>query len=76
MYKQFYSKLLLLVAMIVAGAGSSWAATYKLTKVTSVEAGGLYVFEQDGHVMNNTVSSSALQTTDSYSKTNLTGTET
>ena len=62
--------------MIVAGAGTSWAATYKLTKVTSVEAGGLYVFEQDGHVMNNTVSSSALQTTDSYSKTNLTGTET
>ena len=33
MYKQFYSKLLLLVAMIVAGAGSAWAqdVTYDFT---------------------------------------------
>ena len=33
----------------------------ELTKVTSVSAGGMYVFEQGGYVMNNTVSSSALQ---------------
>ena len=52
------------------------ATTYKLTQVTSVEAGGLYVFEQAGHVMNNTVNSSALQTTATYSTTGLTGTET
>ena len=53
-----------------------WATTtFKLTQVTSVEAGGLYVFEQSGHVMNNTVSSSALQTTTSYSSTGLSGTE-
>ncbi|MBQ8101064.1 MAG: Ig-like domain-containing protein, partial [Paludibacteraceae bacterium] len=38
---------------------------YKLQKVTSVEAGKMYVFEQDGHVMT-TVSSSAVQTTDAY----------
>lgn len=31
MYKQFYSKLLLLVAMIVTGAGSAWAAEETIT---------------------------------------------
>lgn len=50
--------------------------TYKLQQVTSVEAGEMYVFEQSGYVMNNTCSSSALQTTNSYKTTGLTGTET
>ena len=49
--------------------------TYKLQQVTSVEAGGLYVFEQDGYVMNNNVSSSALQTTNTYNTTGLGGSE-
>ena len=49
--------------------------TYKLTQVTSVEAGEKYVFEQDGHVMSNSVSSKALQTTNSYNTTGLAGTE-
>ena len=49
--------------------------TYKLVQVTSVSAGGKYVFEQDGYVMSNSISSNALQTTDSYSTTGLTGTE-
>ena len=35
----------------------------------------MYVFVQSGHAINNTVSSSALQTTDSYNTTGLTGTE-
>ena len=52
------------------------AGTYKLQQVTSVEAGEKYVFEQGGYVMNNTCSSSALQTTKSYNTTGLTGTET
>ena len=52
------------------------AGTYKLQQVTSVEAGEKYVFEQGGYVMNNTCSSSALQTTNSYNTTGLTGTET
>lgn len=52
-----------------------WATKYQLTKVTSVKDGGLYVFEQSGHVMSNSVSSKALQTTDSYLTTGLTGTE-
>ena len=55
--------------------------TYKLVQVTSVssknESGkyNKYVFEQDGYVMLNSISSNALQTTDSYSTTGLTGSE-
>ena len=57
--------------------GATWAQkTYHLEQVTSVKAGSFYVFEQGGHVMNNTVSESALQTTDSYSRYGLTGNET
>lgn len=63
----------LLLCMI---ASVGWGeTTYKLEKVTSVEKGGLYVFEQDGYVMNNTISSNALQTVNVYNKTGLTGTE-
>ncbi|MBR1732889.1 MAG: chitobiase/beta-hexosaminidase C-terminal domain-containing protein, partial [Alloprevotella sp.] len=68
-----FRMLLLLALLAVAGGGS--AATYKLQKVTSVQDGGLYVFEQDGHVMGATVSSNALQTTTTYNRTGLTGTE-
>ena len=52
------------------------AGTYKLQQVTSVEAGEMYVFEQSGYVMNNTCSNSALQTTNTYNTTRLTGEET
>ena len=77
MKKTFLLKtLLLLCALVVEGTTSAWAdTTYKLTKVTSVSAGNKYVFEQGGYVMNNTVSSSALQCTNSYKTTGLTGTE-
>lgn len=67
-----YLCTLLLLAVTSVGWGQT---TYKLQQVTEVEAGGLYVFEQDDHVMINTVTSSALQTTSTYSKTGLTGTE-
>ena len=66
-----YLTLLLLLLGVTA-----WGqTTYKLEQVTSVEAGSKYVFEQDGYVMNNTISSSALQTTNNYSATGLTGSE-
>lgn len=66
----------MLVAIVLFGTSNSWGQTsYKLEQVTSVEAGGLYVFEQDGYVMNNTVNSSALQCTNSYLTSNLTGNE-
>lgn len=77
MRKQLNLKFWLLAMLFsIAGASPTWGdTTYKLTQVSSVEAGGLYVFEQDGYVMNNTVSSSALQTTNSYKTSGLTGTE-
>ncbi|MDE5787091.1 MAG: Ig-like domain-containing protein [Bacteroidaceae bacterium] len=67
----------LLPLLMIMGAGSVWAeTTYKLVQVTSVEAGGLYVFEQAGRVMGNEINSSnALLTVSSYSTRRLTGTE-
>ena len=63
--------------LIAFSVGNVWAeTTYKLTQVTSVSAGNKYVFVQDNHAMNNTTSSSALQTTTSYSTTGLNGNET
>jgi len=66
--------LSLLMVMLLS-VGNVWATTYKLTKVTSVEAGKLYVFERNSHVFNNTSSSSALQTTATYNTSGLEGTE-
>lgn len=67
----------LCLILLLGWGNAAWAATtYKLTQVTSVQAGEKYVFEQGGYVMNNTISSSALQTTATYKKTGLTGTET
>ena len=48
---------------------------YKLVRVTNVKAGGHYVFEQKGYVMNSTISNKALQTTKPYKKEGLSGTE-
>jgi hypothetical protein len=69
---------MIVAVMTTAFAGTVKAdPTYKLEQVTSVEAGGLYVFEQGGYVMINTISSNnALQTTNTYNTTGLTGTET
>ena len=79
MKQNLLNKLWLQVTLLVAlmcSATGAWAQTYKLQQVTSVEAGGMYVFEQEGYVMNNTSSSNALQTTNEYETTGLTGTET
>lgn len=63
--------------LLLSVFGAAWAQkTYHLEPVTSVKAGSLYVFEQGGHVMNNTVSDGALQTTATYSTYGLTGNET
>lgn len=68
-----FQLLVLLMMMTTTAWGQT---TYKLEQVTSVDAGEKYVFEQSGYVMNNTISSSALQTTTSYNTTGLSGTET
>ena len=76
MKQKLLLKTMLLLCALIAGSSYGWATTYKLEQVTSVSAGNLYVFEQDGYVMINSVSSSALQTTNSYKTTGLAGTET
>lgn len=69
-------RLLLVVVTAVLGIGGvRGEGTYRLEQVTSVEAGGLYVFEQDGYVMNNTISDYSLLTTKEYKTTGLTGKE-
>lgn len=60
-----------LLAMLFGFAGSISATTYRLQRVTSVEANQKYVFEQAGYVMKHTISSKALQTTNSYKTTGL-----
>ena len=65
------STMLLLMAVLSPAV----AITYKLVKVTSVEAGKMYVFEQSGRVMNDTIQDSGISSTNAYSSTNLSGNE-
>lgn len=64
-----------LLVMFFGIASSVSATTYRLQRVTSVEAGKKYVFEQAGYVMKNTLSDGALQATSSFNTTGLTGSE-
>ncbi len=66
---------LLTAFLLMSVLSPVWSTNYKLVKVTSVQAGKMYVFEQDGHVMSNTITDGALETTDTYNTSNLTGTE-
>lgn len=66
------STMLLLMAVLSPAV----ATTYKLVKVTSVEAGKMYVLEQSGRVMDNTTINSGISTTNSYQTNDLTGNET
>ena len=71
--------LSVLLLSIFLSIGNTWGTTYKLTQVTNssdMVAGEKYVFERNAHVLNNTVSSNALQTTATYSTTGLIGNET
>ena len=67
--------LILLLLAFVGGTDAFADKLYKLVKVAKVEVNGLYVFEQKGRVMNDTVISSALQTTSSWDDRRLTGKE-
>ena len=72
--------LLTLALALMSGGEMAWGeTTYRLQQVTSVEAGGLYVFEQtyneSSYVMKNTISSNAVTTTTSYITNGLLGTE-
>lgn len=65
----------LLLFLLTTAVNRVGATTYRLQRVTSVETGQKYVFEQCGYVMNNSISSNALQTTSSFNTTGLTGSE-
>lgn len=72
--KQIKMRVLLLLLSILGMAGTA-SATYRLQRVTSVEADGRYVFEQGGRVMINSVSSSAIQTTATFATYGIDGSE-
>jgi hypothetical protein len=56
------------------GATTTYTASL-ITSDSDLTSGGLYMIVQDGHAAINTISSSTLTTTDTYSTTGLTGTE-
>lgn len=66
-----------LLLLLCLSVGEVWGATsYKLTAVTSVSAGNKYVFVEDGYALKGVISSNAVQTTNSYNSTGLSGNET
>ena len=81
MNRHYFKVMGIIVLLLTAVLSPTVATTYKLVKVTSVEAGKKYVFEQSGRVMNNTFgvsqnsSSGALNSIDIYKTKNLDGTE-
>lgn len=73
MNKQQFVKTLFLLFSGLIGNSSIWGqAIYGLQKVTSVEDKGLYVFENNNHVLNGIIASNgSLQSLGSYSLKNL-----
>ncbi len=69
-------RVALICLLMCLGVGSAWGTTsYKLTAVTSVSAGKKYVFVQGGYALSNTIVSSSLTASNSYSTSNLSGNE-
>ena len=74
MKKYSFLKLCVLFVFLLSGSVNGWAS-YKLVKVTSIQAGKKYVFERNGCVLNNSIVSTVLQTTSNYKSVELTGYE-
>lgn len=68
----FYLSLLV---MAIGFASSASAVTYRLQRVTSVESGQKYVFEQAGYVLIGSITKNALESTNDYKTFGLDGTE-
>ena len=68
-------KKFFLLLCVVITSSSALAQVYALSKVTSVEDQGYYVFECNHRVLGNTITSGALNTKASFNTTGLTGTE-
>ncbi len=64
-----------MVTAVLGIGGVRGEGTYRLEQVTSVEAGGLYVFEQEERVMTSNLDTDKLKSTSSYNTTGLTGKE-
>lgn len=69
-----FLKLCVFFVFLLMGSANGWAS-YKLVKVTSIQAGKKYVFERNGCVLNNSIVSTVLQTTSKYKSVELTGYE-
>ena len=80
MNRHYFKVMGIIVLLLTAVLSPTVATTYKLVKVTSVEAGKKYVFEQSFNgalrVMNNELFVNGLTTTRTYNKTGLLGNET
>lgn len=69
-------RVMAVLALVTGGGLRAHAQKYyNLKQVTTLTHNKLYVFEQQGCVMINTLTSSKLQTTTNYKTTGLTGTE-
>ena len=65
------------ISIMLLGATSTAHATYRLKRVTTLTTDGLYVFEQCGQVMTNSINTkNQLLTTGSFNTTGLSGSET
>lgn len=80
MNRHYFKVMGIIVLLLIAVLSPTVATTYKLVKVTSVEAGKMYVFEQtlndESRVMDNQTVSSGIGSTSSYVSTGLLGNET
>ena len=79
MNRHYFKVMGIFVMLLTAVLSPTVATTYKLVKVTSVEAGKMYVFEQGfknaSRVMNNNFYLNGLNTTSTYNTTGLSGEE-
>lgn len=79
MNTHYFKVMGIFVLLLTAVLSPTVATTYKLVKVTSVEAGKMYVFEQGfknaSRVMNNNFYLNGLNTTSTYNTTGLSGEE-
>ena len=75
MKSKFLTRNLLLLSMLFVSITAWGDTTYKLTQVTEVAAGNKYVFVENGNALIASISSSALQSTTTYSTSGLTGSE-
>lgn len=68
-------RAILLLASLFAGSQLLSATTYKLTQVTTVADGNMYVFVESDHALVSSISNNALQSTTSFNTTGLAGNE-